>query len=163
MAVGTLKSNAYGIRPGPGSHVNSTAEGRAKTGETWVKGAVLILDTGELAEAAADPVASIVGVAAEDVTSATANQKTIYWPATVDRVFEATLEDQTNEDHALAEADIYVAHALQVDTSGNWYVDENDLVATSVVVVGPRSDSDIGGTRARVLFRFLNAATIYNK
>ena len=64
MAVGALESNAIGILPGPYSHTMPMLQGRAKTSEAWALGAVLIRDTGEIAEAAADPVANVIGIAA---------------------------------------------------------------------------------------------------
>lgn len=161
MAVGALESNAIGLIPF-GSNF-AAFQGRAKTSETWAHGAVLIRDTGELAEAAADPVADIVGVAAEGVTSAAANTLVRYYPATQDMVFVATLEDQSNTDHALVEANLYTDFALQVDSNGVWYVDENDTTNTGVIIIGVLNDDDIvnAKVRARVLVRFLADVTIY--
>src|SRR3990167_7899993 len=130
MAVGTLESNAIGIRP-YGKNV-PTLQGRAKTSETWITGAVLIRDTGEIAEAAADPVANVIGIAADKVTTATSNQLVRFWPWLPGSLWIATFEDETNTDHALVEANIFTDYGLQVDTAGNWYIDENETTNTSV-------------------------------
>lgn len=156
MAVGTLSSNAMGIRPA-GRHTVPTRAGRAASGQTWKVGAVLLRSSGELIEASADPVADIVGIAASNVTSAAANQVVPYWPVTPFDEFEATLEDQTNENHAFVETNLYTDYALQVDSGGNWYIDENDTTNTAAMVISATSESDLvaGKVRARVVFRFL--------
>lgn len=159
MAVGALLSNAIGPMP-HGSNFHAY-EGRAKTNETWATGAVLIRDTGELAEAAADPVADIMGIAAEAVTSAASNSRARFYPATADFTFVVTLEDQANQNHVLAEANIYADYAFQVDSNGIWYLDENDTTATSCIIIAPVSDDEIGKTRGRVLARFLADITSY--
>ena len=154
MAVGALESNAIGILPGPYSHTMPMLQGRAKTSEAWALGAVLIRDTGEIAEAAADPVANVIGIAAEALTSAAANKLVLYYPWLPGTVWEATLEDETNTDHALVESNIFTDYGLQVDTGGIWYVDENETTNTSVVILAPKNDSDIvnATVRARVYF-----------
>lgn len=158
MAVGVLGSNAYGFRPGPGRHPKETLQGRAATSQAWEVGAILIRSSGELIEASADPTADIIGIAADTITSAASNQTVIFWPIYPGDVWEATFEDQTNEDHALVEANMYADYASQVDTDGNWYIDENDTSATSVMIVAPKIDSDIvnATVRARVYCVFLS-------
>lgn len=156
MAVGVLKSNARGLRPYGKSM--PTLRGRVPASQTFITGAILIRSSGNLIEASADPVADIVGVAAEDITSSADNDLVRYWPVVPGALFEATLEDQTNEDHALVEANIFTDYALQVDTDGNWYVDENDTTNTAVMVIAPVLDSDITSAtkRARVIVTFLS-------
>jgi len=71
-------------------------------------------------------------------------------------IFEATLEDETNTDHALVKTNLYTDYAAQVDSSGNYYVDENDTTNPCVMIVGAnKSDIDAATVRARVLCVFL--------
>lgn len=158
MAVGVLQSNAYGFRPGPGRHPKETLQGRAATSQAWEVGAILIRSSGELIEASADPVANIIGIAADTITSAASNQTVIFWPIYPGDVWEATLEDETNEDHALVETNMYTNYACQVDTDGNWYIDENDTTQDGVMVIAPKLDADIVNAvvRARVYCIFLS-------
>lgn len=161
MAVSTLQSNAISIKPvgtiSGGSGIVPTLQGREAASQNWIAGAVLIRSSGLLAEASADPTADIVGIAAGPA-SGTTNALVQYYPAGSDVVFEATLEDQTNEDHALVITNMYTDYALQTDTPGNWYVDENDTTNTAVMIIGPRDDQDItdAKVRARVKFVFLS-------
>ena len=168
MAVGTLQSNAKGIVPvgtlsgGPGNV--PMLYGYEAASQDFKTGAVLILSSGKLTEASADPVANIIGVAAGDATGVT-DSLIPYYPAGLDIVWEATLEDQTNEDHALVIANMYTLHALQTDTPGNWYVDENDTTATCCMIIAPRDWDDVtkGTIRARVKFLFIEDATARHK
>lgn len=165
MAVSTLQSNAIGLRPAfamtPGQP--KLMQGRAAASETWIKGAVLIRSSGQLAEASADPTADIVGIAAGDVTSSSANDLVSFYPAFPGSVFEGTLEDESSEDHQLAVADLHTDVGLQVDNDGVWYLDENETSSTAVVIIAPKNDSDVASTtRARVYFTFLHDVTIYN-
>lgn len=162
MAVTNLQSNAYHIRPASG-HVVPTRKGFAKASETWAIGSVLIRSSGQLAEASADPTADIVGIAAHAVTSASANDEVLYWPALPGTEFEATLEDQANEDHALVITNVYTDYGLQVDGNGIWYVDENETSSTSVIITGVLKAQDItdATVRARVKFQFLADVLAY--
>lgn len=164
MAVGTLQSNAISLRPSQHSgYSHRLMRGREGSTQSFTVGAPLIRSSGYLVEASADPTADIVGVAAGNSTG-TQGSECLYWPATSDMVFEATLEDQTNENHALVITNLYTDYALQVDSSNNWYVDENDTTNTCVTVVGVKNDRDItdATVRARVLVVFLVDTTIYN-
>ena len=164
MAVGTLQSNAISIRPSQhAGYSHRTMRGREGSTQTFETGAVLIRSSGYLVEASADPTADIVGVAAGNATG-TQGAECLYWPATPDFVFEATLEDETNENHALVITNMFTDYALQTDSSNNWYVDENDTTNTCVNIVGVKNDSDITNAtvRARVLFVFLVDTTVYN-
>ena len=168
MAVSTLQSNAKGIVPvgtisgGPGNV--PMLYGYEAATQSWVAGAVLILSSGKLAQASADPVANIIGIAAGPATGTT-NSLVPFYPAGLNIVWEATYEDQSNEDHALVIGDMYTLHALQVDSSGNWYVDENDTTATSCMIIAPRDWDDVTNAtvRARVKFLFIEDATARHK
>lgn len=155
MAVGALQSQGIGLIPsknlGGGSGVIPTMEGVEAAGQSWKKGAVLIESSGKVAIASADPTSAILGVAAGDASGVT-DAKCLFYPARPGMVFEATYEDETNENHALVQGDLYTNHALQVDSNGIWYVDENDTSNTAVVIVGHKDP--IGTTRARVFVEF---------
>lgn len=161
MAVSTLQSNAKGIVPvgtisgGPGNV--PMLYGREASTQSWITGALLIRSSGLLAEASADAVADIIGVAAGDATGTT-NSLVPYYPISQNVIWEATLEDQTNEDHALVITNMYTDYALQTDTPGNWYIDENDTTNTSVMIIAPRDWDDVTNAtvRARVKFVFLS-------
>lgn len=135
--------------------------GNAKASETWAKGSVVIRSSGQLAEAAADPVANIVGFAIHGVTSATANDPVDYVPATPDQEFVLTLDDQSDQGtHALAVANLYVDYALQVDSDGIWFLDVNDTSNTGAIVTA--LVDPVGTTPGRVRCRILQDVTIYN-
>ncbi len=87
-------------------------------------------------------------------------RKFSYYPAKAGyRIFEATFEDQANEDHALVQGNFYGNFAVQVDNNGIFYVDENDTTNTAVVIVGAKDA--IGTTRARVRVQFEVDKTSY--
>jgi len=83
-------------------------------------------------------------------------------PTRPDIIFEGTL-DVAAGNHALAATDIYAKYGIAQDpTSGNWYINQADTTNTRVVVVGLVQDNPIGTVSARVYFKFLLSATIYN-
>lgn len=154
MAVSTLLSNAFGFHAINPAMSIVLREGYEKASQSFKTGAILLRDSGTLAIAAADPTADILGVAVEPASGVT-HAKRLY-TAAAGNVFEATLEDQSNEAHALVIANLYTDYAAQVDSSGNFYIDENDTTNTSVMIVGAnKSDIDAATVRARVLCVFL--------
>lgn len=165
-AVSSLQSNAIGLVPyaslAGGTGVVPTMRGNEAASQSFVKGAVLINSSGKIATASADPTDNIIGVAAEPASGVTDDPVTFY-PALPGLVFEATLEDQSNEDHALVISNVFSPFALQVDDDGIWYVDENDGSNTGVFVVGVKDWDDVvnAKVRARVLVTFIYAKTIY--
>lgn len=155
MAVTSLLSQAIGFIPsknmGGGSGIIPLREGAEAASQSWKKGAVLIESSGSIAAAAADAVADILGVAAGPATGTTGAQ-VLYYPATPGMIFECTLEDQSNQNHVLAQSNIYANYAVQVDNDGIYYADENDTTNTAVVIVGAKDA--LGTTRARVYVQF---------
>lgn len=129
--------------------------------QSWKKGGVLIRSSGKIAEAAADAVADILGIALADA-SGTTDAAVHYVPAWPDVIFEGSLEDQANSNHALVQTNLYGQYALQKTAGGIWYLDENDTTNDATVIV--RLDSSIGAVgdiRARVLFQFLFTKTVW--
>ena len=154
MAVGTLKSNAFGFHAINPAMSIPLMEGYEKASQTFKDGAILKRDSGQLAVAGADNTADIIGVAAAPASGVTDAKRQFVLAA--GNIFEATLEDETNTDHALVITNLYTDYAAQVDSSGNYYVDENDTTNTCVMVVGAnKSDIDAATVRARVLCMFL--------
>ena len=114
-----------------------------------------------LAVAGADNTADIVGVAAAPA-SGTTNAKRQFVLA-AGNIFEVTLEDETNTNHALVIANLYTDYAAQVDSSGNYYADENDTTNTCLMIIGAnKSDIDNATVRARVLAVFLTDTLAQN-
>lgn len=166
MAVATLKSNAYGFIPDQVPGLSSRmAKGREGTGtQVWNTGAVLLRSSGTIIEASANPVANIVGISAGKAAGVTASEA-IFYPATPDFVFQATLEDQSVVDHALVATDIFVAFGTYLDTaaSPHWYINFNNTTNKSVVVIAPVNWADVDNAtvRARVKCVFLSSITAY--
>ncbi|HNW41161.1 MAG TPA: hypothetical protein PKN08_04585 [Opitutaceae bacterium] len=154
MAVGTLKSNAFGFHAINPAMSIPLMEGYEKASQTFKDGAILKRDSGQLAVAGADNTADIIGVAAAPASGVTDAKRQFVLAA--GNIFEATLEDETNTDHALVKTNLYTDYAAQVDSSGNYYVDENDTTNPCVMIVGAnKSDIDAATVRARVLCVFL--------
>lgn len=136
-------------------------EGIEKAGQSWVQGAVLIRDSGTVAEAAADAVADILGIALSAATGVT-GAKCSWVKPLPGVIFEGTLEDQANTDHALVQTNLFGQFALQRTAGGLFYLDENDATNDAAIVV--RLDPEIGAIgdiRARVLFQFIFSKTVY--
>lgn len=162
MAVSTLQSNAIGIVPvgtfsGGLGTVPMLYGYEGGSTQNWIAGAVLIRSSGYLIEASADPTADIVGIAAGPA-SGTQGTLVPFYPISQNIIWEATFEDQTNEDHALVIANMYTDYGLQTDTPGHWYIDENETTNTSVMIIAPRDWDDVvnAKVRARVKFVFLS-------
>ena len=160
MAVSTLLSNAFGFfNVGSLGLSPFTIEGYEKASQSFKAGAVVIRDTGTVAIAGADATADIIGVAQGPASGVTHGKVNIV-PGWGNR-FECTFEDQSNENHALVVTNMYTDFAIQVDSSGNFYADENDTTNTGVVIVGAnKSDIDAAKVRARVIVVFLADALI---
>lgn len=138
----------------------NTENGIEAAGQSWQEGAPLIRSSGSLAEASDDPTADIVGFAQKAATGTT-GAAVSYIPAWHGIEFEATLEDQSNGDHALVQANLFVAFAIRQRTSnGAWYLDENDTTNDGAIVVG--FVDPIGTVQGRVRARLLDTVTIYN-
>lgn len=167
MAVGTLKSNAYGLIPDQVPGLSSRlCKGREGTGtQAWKVGAALIRSSGTVIEASASPVADLIGVSS-GVSAGVANSEALFYPVTPDFVYTATLENQSTEDHALVITNMFTDYGLHVDTStnGNWYVNVNETTNTCVCIMAPINDGDIAAAtvRSRVKVIFLEDTTAWN-
>jgi len=127
-------------------------------GDTVSVGDVVIDNgAGLIIRATADPTTTLLGVA---VNAAVATGEVRYVMALPGVIYEATLEDQTNVDHALAATDLHARLAIQVDPGGSLYhyVDENDATNYAVTVI---KFVDVATTvRARVWVTFCRSAFV---
>jgi hypothetical protein len=124
-------------------------------------GTICISASGYVEEAAADPVTLILGLGRKAGSNTTAGAAEMeFVPALPGLVFEGTLEDETNNNHALVITNLWNDYALQLDaTNDRWFVDENDTTASAVKIV--RLQDPLGTVKARVLFVFMTATTIF--
>ena len=136
------------------SHLESSSH-------TSAKGAVLVYTSGYLDLAAADVTAGIAGVSDEaghNITQGT--QLLSFFPALPAIRFEGTLEDETNNNHALVITNVGVPYALQIDaTNDRWYIDENDTGNDSVIIT--KLIDALTTVKGRVEFVFLVSSTIF--
>lgn len=161
MAVGTLTTNAFGLHPINPAMSIPLMEGYETASSTFKDGAVLKRGSGKLVVAGADNTADIVGVAAAPASGVTDARR--QYVLAYNNIFECTLEDETNVNHALVITNLYTDYAAQVDSSGNYYADENDTTNTCVMVIGAnKGDIDAATVRARVLVVFLTDTLAQN-
>jgi len=139
--------------------------GVAAATHNLVRGSVCVRSSGKLTRAAADATADIVGVVVNNPAAAE-DSLVEYIPAIKGNQFEATLEDfAAGTSHALVATNAFVDFALQLDTTNNRFlIDENDTTNTSVVVTGFKASLADEATQqpARVFFEFLADVTVYN-
>lgn len=122
---------------------------------------LLVFASGYLDLAAADVVNEIAGVACSAGRNASAGVYNLeYVPALPGMRFEGTLEDESNNNHVLAQASVGLKYAMQLDsTNDRWYLDENDTTNVSTKVTN--LVDAIGTTKGRVEFVFLVETTIF--
>lgn len=128
--------------------------------QTYLKGAVLIPDlaTGEIQQAATEPVADIIGIAVADASTTTGTD-TFYVPADVSGiVFEGNIGTSVTAGDILA-TDLFEDYPLGL-TGTDWFVDKTDNTNPCVRVVGFKDDIDT--TNGRVYFVFIKDALLMN-
>lgn len=127
------------------------------------KGALLIFSSGYLDLASADVTSGIVGVAqtAGHNDGSAGTHQLEYVPALPGMRFEGTLEDETNNNHALVATNLGLKYAMQLDsTNDRWYVDENDTTNVSVLIT--KLIDDVTTVKGRVEFIFIQTKTIFS-
>lgn len=97
------------------------------TGETFIEGALVLLNAGEIEECGADP-ALIAGVALHDAGADPDTSSVLVALASSEGTF--VLQGSS----APVAADVGVEYGVAKDADGIWYVDKTDVVATRVVV-----------------------------
>jgi hypothetical protein len=137
-------------------------EGPESASHQGIDGSVVVFASGYLDAGSADLTSGIVGLQVGAGSNTTAGAVNLSYIAAVPGlIVEITLEDQSNEDHAFAAANIGEDYALQVDDDGVWYLDENDVTNVSMTIIGHPPDVAVGDVRARVYATFLSSATIW--
>ena len=142
----------------PGGGAPSVLSMAYKTLETFVKGSVLIFDTGEVVIGLVDPT-PIVGVALEDVDSKPGfevghDSQVIATTGRVQQVSVAIANDVTTFSGAGTRAPVAADVGLEfgiLNTAGIWQVDPADVVNTRVVV------TDVDLLQDIFFFKFLDA------
>ena len=145
----------------PGGGAPSVLSMAYKTLETFVKGSVLIFDTGEVVIGLVDPT-PIVGVALEDVASKPGfevghDSQVIATTGRVQQVSVAIANDVTTfsgeGDRDPLATDVGVEYGIVNvgGATGRWQVDTTDTVATRVVV------TDVDLLENIFFFKFLDA------
>lgn len=152
MAVQKL-AYAYG----EGSYSGASAHGPEEASQTWENGAVVIPDlaSGEVEQAATEPVALILGIA-NGPASGTAGTDVMYTMATDSSVFEGNIGTSVSAGD-IAATDLFEAYPL-AKSSEDWFVDKTDNTNPCVVVVGFKDP--IGTTNGRVFFKFLTSTLL---
>lgn len=165
MAVSSLQSNAFSPRPVDlqGAQKMPTYDGPESASHQGIDNSVIVYTSGYLDAGAADLTTGIVGlqIGAGHNDSAAGTSRLSYCPALPGLIVEITLEDETNEDHALVATNVGLSYALQVDDDGVWYLDENDTGNPAMTIVGYPADTAIGDVRARVYATFIGSATTW--
>lgn len=142
----------------PGGGAPSVLSMVYKTLETFVKGSVLIFDTGEVVIGLVDPT-PIVGVALEDVDSKPGfevghDSQVIATTGRVQEVSVAIANDVTTFSGAGTRIPVAADVGLEfgiLNTAGIWQVDPADVVNTRVVV------TDVDLLQDIFFFKFLTA------
>lgn len=154
---------AMGLKPRRPSGQSSIPVWSAleSSSHTSARGALLVFASGYLDLAAADATDAIAGIATEAGHNITAGtQKLAYVPALPGMRFEGTLEDETNNNHALVITNVGLKYAMQLDaTNDRWYIDENDTTNNSVRITN--LVDALTTVKGRVEFVFLVETTIF--
>lgn len=127
--------------------------------QTYKKGAVLVQDASskELEEAGADP-SNIAGVAIKDAVG-TAGEGVPHYTPGDGNVFEASIDDGTEDDtYTLAATDIGASYGLAKTSDGLWYIDQSETGTKSVRILDNKDD--VGDVNGRVFFEFLSSVDI---
>ena len=142
------------IRPadaGFGSSV-PVGHGPEDASQTWERGSVLIADenTGEIVEAADEPVDLIMGIAMAAASTVTSTD-VMYWKAIPGVRFIGSVGTSLTAGTILA-TDLFEEFPLQLDTS-EWYIDTTDNSNPAVRIV--EFIDPVGTTNGTVIFEFL--------
>lgn len=134
----------------------SPALGFESTGETYIEGACLILDTvdsNRLSEGGANPT-DIQGIAAK-TASGTAGLPMPYYPALPGVAFEGSMDDSNDLGNGvLLASDFGKLYGVTKDSSGIWYVDKfKTSTDARVKIIGFRDPA--ATVQGRLFFVFL--------
>lgn len=132
--------------------------------QTFVKGDILINASGYLQQAAADPVANIVGVAVEDGhnDSSAGSSNIKYVPAIPGIVFKGVVHHSTASSAVNAATDRFTRYGLARSSTANvWYIDKSESSSAKKTVTIVDFEDDASTTNGTVYFVFnvINTAT----
>ena len=124
--------------------------------QTWVEGAPVIQDgSGNVREAATEPVANILGLADTKASGITGEDR-IYIPALESTIFVGNIGTSISAG-AIALDDLYQRYPLQLSGT-SWFVDKTDNTNPCVAVV--QLIDPVGTVNGRVAFQFLQSALL---
>lgn len=134
-------------------------EGPEGAAVTAKRGAPLIFTAGLLVEAAAQPVAGLVGISSHDGHNA-ASQRMKFVAALPGMRFEGTLCVDSTNTHVLVATNVGIGYALIKDITNNrWFIDPSDTTHDAVNVLD--YVDAIGTTKPRVEFVFMSSTTVF--
>ena len=130
------------------------AHGPEKASETWIVGAPLIKDgSGNLSEAATEPVDEIIGIA-DCPAKAVTGEDRIYIPASQNTIFVGSIGTSVTAG-TIALTDLFEEYPLQLSGT-DWFIDKTDQSNPCVYIV--ELIDAVGVTNGRVAFKFINTA-----
>ena len=130
------------------------AHGPEGASETWEVGAPLIKDgSGNLDQAATEPVDEIVGIADCPAKGVTGEDR-IYIPASENTIFVGSIGTSTSAGD-IAAANLFEEYPLQ-KSGEDWFVDKTDQSNPCVYIV--ELIDAVGTTNGRVAFKFIDTA-----
>jgi hypothetical protein len=148
-----------------GLNANPVMTGPEAASQTFVKGDVLINSSGYLAQASADPVANIVGVAIEDGhnDSSAGTSDIKYTPAIPGMIFKGVVHNASSASLAvIAATDRFTRYGLARSSTANvWYIDKTESSSAKKTVTIVDFDEAVSTTNGTVYFVFntINTAT----
>lgn len=124
--------------------------------QTFIRGAVLVKSTGNIAEAGANP-RSIIGIAEEAGKNLGAGVgQCRYVPAIPGILFQINMDSTSVPNRATAAADLNAEYGITKDANGSWYLDVDKTTGgTNTVAVVVEFIDPIGTLAGRVLVAFL--------
>lgn len=131
--------------------------GKEDASETYERGAVLIINSDNLAQASTEPTDNIAGISLA-AASGTTHTDVAYIPAIPGVIFKGSIGTSTSAG-APALTDLLQLYPLQL-SSGDWFVDKTDNTNPCVRVVDI-DDDQIGVTNGTVYFQFITDAVLW--
>ena len=139
-------------RPLTGDTAPSSQTVREASGQSFLRGDLLVFGTGgDVSLCGADP-AAIAGMA-EDAASGTANTELRMLPNIENATYIMNVLSGAS-DHVLVIGNIGTRYGI-ARNSTKWNVDVSDTSAIRVRILGPAPGSNIGDTNARCIVTFL--------
>lgn len=138
-----------------GKNAHPSMVGLEAASQTFKRGDILINSGGYLKKASADPVANIVGIAAEDGNNTSAGTAISFYPAMQGVIFEGVVYHSSAASAVNKVTDTFVDYGLARSSTANvWMVDktESSTVKKTVKIVGHKDA--LSTTNGTVYFIF---------